>query len=220
MMDIFEFWSQIKRGETVHPADREVFARINPEKHGFQLDCLPASYGGKLKTAPVVFLFSSPGYSAFDLEDAQSEQGKEYYLRRWTGEEPFRDHGPGKAWLLSRTKIYAPYEIARHYVATLNIGAYHSKDVKDYASLLALPSSRISLSWAQDVLFPQAERGERIVVCMRSEARWGLETDRRYGESLFAPLVNRGGHLLKNDMNRSIQKLIQDRLAQKSAAAP
>jgi len=54
MMDIFEFWSQIKRGETVHPADREVFARINPEKHGFQLDCLPASYGGKLKTAPVV----------------------------------------------------------------------------------------------------------------------------------------------------------------------
>ena len=27
--------------------------------------------------------------------------------------------------------------------ATLNIGAYHSKDVKDYASLLALPSSRI-----------------------------------------------------------------------------
>jgi hypothetical protein len=79
MMDILEFWSQIKRGETVHPADREVFARINPEKHGFQLDCLPASYGGKLKTAPVVFLFSSPGYSAFDLEDAQSEQGKETY---------------------------------------------------------------------------------------------------------------------------------------------
>ena len=82
-------------------------------------------------------------------------------------------------------------------MATLNIGAYHSKDVKDYASLLALPSSRISLSWAQDVLFPQAERGERIVVCMRSAARWGLETDRRYGESPFAPLVNRGGHLLK-----------------------
>jgi hypothetical protein len=119
MMDIFEFWSQIKRGETVHPADRKIFTRINPEKHGFQLDCLPASYGGKLKTAPVVFLFSSPGYSEFDLEDAQSEEGKEYYLRRWTGEEPFRDHGRGKAWLLSRTKIYAPYEIARHYVATI-----------------------------------------------------------------------------------------------------
>ncbi len=212
MADIFEFWSQMKRGETVHPADRDVFARINPSKHGFQLDCLPACYGGKLKTALVVFLFLSPGYSEFDREDAQSEEGKDYCFRKWTGEEPFRDYGPGKNWLLSRTKKYAPYEVARHNIATLNIGAYHSNDVKDYASLLALPSSRVSLSWAQRVLFPQAERGERIVVCMRSAAYWGLETGRHYGKSLFAPQVNRGGHLLKNDMNRSIQVLIQDRL--------
>ena len=154
---------------------------------------LPACYGGKLKTAPVVFLFLSPGYSAFDLEDAQSEEGKDYCLRRWSGEEPFRDYGPGKAWLLSRTKSYASYEIARHSVATLNIGAYHSKDVKDYASLLALPSSRISLSWAQYVLFPQAECGERIVVCMRSAAYWGLETGLHYGKSLFAPQLSRSG---------------------------
>src|SRR5712671_5086241 len=76
MADIFEFWSQIKRGETIHPADREVFSRINPNKHGFQLDCLPACYGGKLKTAPVVFLFLSPGYSEFDREDAQSDAGQ------------------------------------------------------------------------------------------------------------------------------------------------
>jgi hypothetical protein len=209
MVDIFEFWSQIKRGETVHPADREVFGRIDPVKHGFQLDCLPACYGGTLRTAPVVFLYLSPGYSAFDIEDAQSEAGKDYCLRKWTGEEPFRDFGPGKAWLLSRTKNYADYEIARHNIATLNIGAYHSKDVKDYASLLAIPSSRVSLSWAQSILFSQAERGERIVVCMRSAAYWGLETGRRYGKSLFAPEVNRGGHLLKNDMNRSIRELIQ-----------
>jgi hypothetical protein len=212
MMDIFEFWSQIKRGETVHPADRDVFARINLGKHGFQLDCLPACYGGVLKTAPVVFLYLSPGYSAFDVEDAQSEAGKDYCLRKWTGEEPFRDYGPGKAWLRSRTKNYAEYEIARHSIATLNIGAYHSKDVKDYGSLLALPSSRVSLSWAQAVLFPQAERGERIVVCMRSAAYWGLEIGRHYGNSLFAPEVNRGGHLLKNDMNGSIRELIQHRL--------
>jgi len=170
MVDIFEFWSQIKRGETVHPADLDVFARMKPEKHGFQLACLPSCFGGKLKTAPVVFLFLSPGYSIWDQEDAQTDAGKD--LRKWTGEEPFRDYGPGKGWLISRTKKYAAYDVARHGIATLNIGAYHSKDVKDYGSLLALPSSRVSLSWAQAILFPQAERGERIVVC-RDRLRTG-----------------------------------------------
>ena len=63
-------------------------------------------------------------------------------------------------------------EIKRHF-ATLNIGAYHSKDVKSYASLLALPSSRVSLSWAQNHLFPEADAGRRIVICMRAAAFWG-----------------------------------------------
>jgi hypothetical protein len=31
MTDIFEFWSRIKRGERIHPADKEVFDRMNPE---------------------------------------------------------------------------------------------------------------------------------------------------------------------------------------------
>jgi hypothetical protein len=37
--------------------------------------------------------------------------------------------------------------------------------VRSYASLLALPSSRVSMEWAQSVLFPQAEAGRRIVIC-------------------------------------------------------
>ena len=35
--DIFEFWSQIGWGEHVHPADKKVFERMRPEKHGFRL---------------------------------------------------------------------------------------------------------------------------------------------------------------------------------------
>ena len=60
--DIFEFWAQIKRGQLIHPADAPVFARMDAEKHGFQLHCLPTCFNGRLKTAPVVLLFLSPGY--------------------------------------------------------------------------------------------------------------------------------------------------------------
>ncbi len=213
MTDIFDFWSRIKRGEKVHPADQAVFHRMDPERHGFEVECLPACYGGTLKTAPVVFLFLSPGFIAeSDLADATTEDGKDYYFRRWKGNEPFRDDGPGKDWLLSRTKRYCDYEVARNNVAVLNIGAYHSKNVKDFASLMALPSSRVSLSWAQQVLFPQAERGERIVVCMRSPAYWGLAVGEQYGKCLFAPAVNRSGHLLKNRNNQKLEELIRERL--------
>jgi len=43
----------------------------------------------------------------------------------------------------------------------LNIGAYHSTAFADYQLLAALPSCRVSLDWAQGVLFPQAVKGDR-----------------------------------------------------------
>jgi len=45
MADIFEFWSRIRRGENVHPADGETFARINAKKHGFRLEALLVRVG-------------------------------------------------------------------------------------------------------------------------------------------------------------------------------
>ena len=50
------------RGENVHPVDRKVFERMDPHKHGFRLDCLPSSFGGRLRDAPVVLLYLSPGF--------------------------------------------------------------------------------------------------------------------------------------------------------------
>src|SRR5712691_10488432 len=55
-----------------------------------------------------------------------------------------------------------------------------STDIRSFAALLCLPSSRVSLGWAQDVLFPDAEAGKRIVICMRSAAYWGLEQGQKY----------------------------------------
>jgi hypothetical protein len=89
-----------------------------------------------------------------------------------------RDLGGGKGtpWMASRTKSFGSYEVVKDKIALFNIGAYHSKDVKSYAALTAIPSSRVSLDWAQSTLFPSAERGERVVICMRSASYWGLET--------------------------------------------
>jgi hypothetical protein len=72
MTDIFEFWSRIKRGEQVHPADKEVFDRMDPERHGFELDCLPACFAGRLKTASVILLYLSPGYDQTVADDAKT----------------------------------------------------------------------------------------------------------------------------------------------------
>jgi hypothetical protein len=37
--DIFDFWSQIRRGEKIHPADKQVFRRMNPERHCHLAEC-------------------------------------------------------------------------------------------------------------------------------------------------------------------------------------
>lgn len=209
MTDIFEFWSQIGRGEKIHPADKHVFKRIDERRHGFQTDCLPACYEGRLRSAPLVLLYLSPGFDKkLDLEDASSKEGKDYYFRRWKGDEPFRE----SRWLKSRTKHFADFEIVRDKVAILNIGAYHSTNVASYSSLLALPSSRVALNWAQNVLFPEAEAGKRVVICMRSAAYWGMDTGMVYGKSLFAPKVTRSGHLIDNKENEKLVKIVRSKL--------
>jgi len=125
MVDIFEFWSRIKRDEHIDPADKDVFGRMNPEKRGFELDCLPACFAGRLKTATVVLLYLSPGHDQAISDDAKAEETKDYYFRRYRGDEPFRDTGLGKSWIESRTKIFADYATIKKHFALFNIGAYH-----------------------------------------------------------------------------------------------
>ena len=152
----------MRRGEKVHPADRETFDRIDPKRHGFRLECLPACFLGRLRTAPVVLHDLSPGFGEGDLIEARSEAGKDHYFSRWRGTEPLRPGRAGSNWMSSRTKVFdVPWEIVKERVALLNIGAYHSVDVRSYASLLALPSSRVVLTWARTFFSrrPRPENG-------------------------------------------------------------
>jgi len=218
MTDIFKFWSRIDRGSRIHPDDEHVFARLGAQKHGFDLRCLPAAFGGPLKSAKVVLLFASPGLSSkLDLRDAKTVKGRDYYMRRWKGREPFRGEGDGSKWLASITNRFGEYNEVRKRIAVLNIGAYHSPRVKDWRALMSLPSSRVSLNWAQTVLFPRAESGEVVVMCMRAATSWGLERGRKYPGTLFAPFVNvQNGYLVHSVTNDRLVDVVKERLAERS----
>jgi hypothetical protein len=192
-MDIFEFWSLIDPAARIHPADEAVLRRV--PNHGFDLDALPGCFMGPLRTAPVVLLFLSPG---LDIDDRPTPALIAWNRSVRSGTAPLVSAAiqePTYRWWAQRTKFpgYDP-EILADKVAILNIGAYHSKTFDDHGLLEALPSSRVTLDWAQRVLFPAAERGERLVICLRAARYWGLQAGADYPGALFAPRVTRGGH--------------------------
>ena len=209
-MDIFEFWSAVDPKARIHPADEAVFKRV--PNHGFDLDALPGCFMGPLRTAPVVLLFLSPG---LDEGDKPTPELIEWNSRTRRGAEPLVGASiqePNYRWWTRRTKFlgYGPNLLADK-VAVLNIGAYHSRTFDDHGLLAALPSSRVSLGWAQSVLFPAAERGERVVICLRAARYWGLEAGAEYPGTLFAPQVTRGGHAHTDNRQRivlAVQRLL------------
>jgi hypothetical protein len=155
----------------------------------------------------------SPG--ADDGEDADSKSNQQRQRRMRAGNEPLPSHVDNEAtwkWWKSRTDCFGEdCDFLRFRVAFLNIGAYHSKEVRDVSALLTLPSSRVTLDWANHVLFPQAIAGERVVICMRSQKLWGLHSGQT-GQSLFAPAVTRGGHMHHGSVREEVIATVKARL--------
>jgi len=213
--DIFEFWSQIGPGDFVHPADKVAFERLGENSHGFKLRCLPGHFMGPLRTAAVVMLYMSPGYNEKDEEFAKSEKGLEWHSRQRSGlaNLPTDKSDPSSKWWIERTDCFkAEVELRARNIAILNIGAYHSKEMKDVELLAALPSSRVSLDWAQEILFPQAESGERVVICARATKFWGLSQGHDYPGTLFAPPIVRGGHMKHGEYRARVIAAVQSAL--------
>lgn len=205
-VDLINYWKTLSLSAKYHPDDKEVLKRF---KGGFfDLRCLPFCFFGPLKRAPIVLLYLSPGRNQLDLREARSSFGRRRVANARSGEEPIptlKQHAAIWNWWKQRVMFIgiAPDEL-RSKVAVLNIGAYHSTSFDDYSFLASLPSSRLCLDWAQSVLFPQAIAGERVVICLRSAPFWGLKLGEHYGKSLFAPRVNRGGHMMKCAMRDKI----------------
>lgn len=216
MEDIFEFWNRIDPTDNVHPADRPVFDRGN---HTLNRHCLPSNFMGPLKTAKVVLLFLSFGYKQTDEQEATTPKGQRYFQEMRSGQQllPGRDDWyHAWKWWSDRTKSFGDWPDLRSKIAVLNIGAYHSAAFTDWPMLAALPSSRVCLEWAQTRLFPEAERGDRLVICLRAHRYWGLgfpgEQGCRYGEALFSAPVVRAGHMRDTAMRKQIIDMARAKL--------
>jgi hypothetical protein len=209
MTDIFKFWSVVGPNERIHPSDRAI---LDACAHGFDLKCLPVPYYGKLKVAPIVLLYLNPGLTKRDVSDAKTTAGQEFYWRQRRGNEPLRDQTEEakKSWWVSVTKAFdLDLEVLRFNLAVLEICPYHSKGFADAPLLAALPSCRTAIEWAQNTLFPEALKGNRVVVCLRSHRYWGLQPGREYGGSLFAPRTSRSGHMLKSGGNIILREKVR-----------
>jgi hypothetical protein len=202
MNSLVNFWSEMpsnRQKRYVHPRDRRALSRL--DNHIFDLRALPSNFQGPIKTARVVLLFLSPGFH----QKADHEEASKYfsqYLETLQGNAPLRDGSVNPAfysWWKSRTRCFGlPDDWVRHNLSVLNIGAYHSVAFRDKGALTSLPSSRAALQYAQETLFPQAERGTRTAICLRAHEYWGLTRGRRYGRGLFVPHTTRGGYMRKD----------------------
>lgn len=212
-IDLFDFWAAVGPSDHVHPADRDILDRV---EHGFNLNCLPACFLGPLRTAPIVLLFLSLGLADEDVAEAATRRGQKRYMELRRGLQPLpgpEEHKVAWRWWVSRTRCFGgQWQNLRTKIATLEICAYHSQNFLDVPLLASLPSSRVSLEWAQTSLFPQAVAGDRIVVCLRSSRFWGLAAGHQYGRSLFAPIVTRGGHMCHSEMRDKIIRDVRMRL--------
>jgi hypothetical protein len=208
-------------GAFEHPDDKHVLRRMD---HHFERKCIANSYAGKLKKAPVVLLFLSPGLDQTDIAHSSSKTGRRHYEDQRKGNAllPKEQHPSAHRWLRRILRQFdirsnEEYESARTSVATLNIGAYKSESFHDWPMLAALPSSRVTLDWAQSVLFPQAEKRERIVVCLRSPKYWGLGNKSK--GHLFCPEVTRGGIMKLTDERKHISKIVRKAVLDNPAKA-
>lgn len=211
--DIFQFWSRIPDGTFAHPDDRQVLKRVS---HRFELDCLPIGFVGPLRTASLVLLFLSPGYTAFDRQHASEDAGRAWYRGQRSGSAPLpkeAEHAPAYRWWSRVVRQFGfDPDSKANKIAVLNIGAYHSEKFHDWHMLTALPSSRVALHWAQTQLFPAAEKGDRLVVCLRSARLWGLARGQSYGQSLFAPDCTPGGIMHRGPLREVVVAAAQARL--------
>jgi hypothetical protein len=211
--DLFDFWADVPGEARVHPADAAVLDR---NTHHFALRCLPIPFTGPLKTADTVLLFLSPGLNPFDLDHAMSAEGQAWHHRHRTGLEPLPgkvEHETAYSWRHRTLAHLGIDDAAAHKrLSIFNISPYHSQKFHDQHLLAVLPSCRVALDWAQEVLFPKARRSECVVVCLRAARWWGLSPGGEPEGLLFSPAVTQRGDMFHGTGRERVIAAIQQML--------
>ena len=213
---LFRFWAEMPVGSFRHPSARFVLERV---PHAFPHTAPPNPFFGPLQSAPVVLLYLSPGLDAFDEKKADDPAYKSFFTFQWSGNAALpseAEYAPWWQWWSRRVRQFGIDPLAvRERVAFLNISPYRSKSFHDWPMLAALPSSRAALDWAQDVLFPQAYDGGRIVVCMRSAKYWGLSPrmdGMPWGKGLYTLPFTQSGYLHHGEARERVGAAVRKKL--------
>jgi hypothetical protein len=204
--DFLWFWAKALPSLQIHPDDAEA---LKSNRHTLALDTLVGPFMGPVRTAPVVLLTLNPGFSGVEQGEAKTLAVRELMAQNLGGDAPlppFTYNPKGREWTERRhTQFGLSYEAASSKVAFVNLIPYRSKEgAKDMHMVERLESIRLVRAWTQEALFPEAEAGERVVVCLRSARAWGLEPDTQRGLSLFTPKFNRAGFMLHGPMREKV----------------
>src|SRR6185369_4183154 len=140
-VDIFDFWSLLDPTQKIHPDDAAVFGRIPNRERGFDLKCLPVPFYGRLRTAPVVLLFASPGVSKFDYKEAKSHEAQQRYAidRKGCSDLPDNEQMPTRWgwWTRITNQFCHDWKALQSKIAFLNISPYHYEGSIKHRHLLA-----------------------------------------------------------------------------------
>jgi hypothetical protein len=203
----------------IHPDDADA---LRSNSHGFELRVGVGAWMGPIRSAPVVLLYLNGGLSDPEqvIRASQDTETREETIRTLHGSAPlfsFKTDPGGRKWTTARLGQFGvTYDSAASKVAFVNLMPYKSRNGSENEHMIQrLKSSCLVRQWANDTLFPEARRGERVVVCMRSATQWGLQTGTtgtKYGESLYAPKTNRSGFMHHGPMREEITKAVRQRV--------
>ena len=173
-MPLFEFWSRLPEGETVHPDDR---AAIEGGPHGFHFDLPPAPVMGRLRTARVVLCYGNPGYERYDAELVRGPSLTAQSARQLQGKDAFPVWMPGWGESLAARcrQMGLGLEDLANTVAIFNVVPYASErlGVDETAIARHLPSAAVARGYLREVLVPRARKEEIFLVVVRSHVLWG-----------------------------------------------
>jgi hypothetical protein len=164
------------------------------------------------------------GLNGVEQDEAKMPDVRKLMAQNLGGDAPlptFATNPGGREWTERRlTQFGLSYKTASTKVAFVNLIPYRSREgAKDLRMLDCLESTRLVRAWAHDTLFPEAEAGKRVVVCLRSARAWGLEPDTQRGLSLFTPKFNRAGFMLHGPMREKVSFAVQRAVGPSSTSA-
>jgi hypothetical protein len=176
--DIFDFWSKIGPRAQIHPSDDEYFKKPTIFEPDMKKGALPGAFMGPLRSARVVLLATNAGVWNFDMTADRKKKIADWHVETRKGNEPLPciDINPETyGWWTQKAVLFAPGrspQELRSKMAFLSVVAYHSKKFDGGEWSVELPSSRVSVEWANDVLFERARKKECVVVCAQARKHW------------------------------------------------